>query len=76
MVIINILFTCYDIIYHDIIYYDITGILVKIVEDKPVAINHFASYLRQNQEFEELIRFYELVYLYNCIVKPSHIKYF
>ena len=38
---------------------DIVGVLVKIVEDKPVAINHYASYLRQNHEFEELIQFYE-----------------
>jgi len=35
------------------------GVLVSIVKGKPVAVNHFASYLRQNREFDELIRFYE-----------------
>ncbi|XP_065919999.1 spermatogenesis-defective protein 39 homolog [Dysidea avara] len=37
------------------------GVLVAIVKDQPVAINHFASYLRQNREFDELIRFYEMI---------------
>jgi len=35
------------------------GVLVAIVKDQPVAVNHFASYLRQNREFDELIKFYE-----------------
>ena len=47
------------VILYDIIYHDITGVLVQIVIDRPVAINHYASYLRQNCEFEELTRFYE-----------------
>ena len=45
--------------YNDIIYYDITGVLVQTVKDKPMVINHYASYLRQICEFEELTRFYE-----------------